>query len=390
MIRLLIRRFVPGHENTGDPMVRTRYVFLAGILGIVCNLILFGVKLAVGTLMNSVAIASDALNNLSDSGSSLVSMVSARLAAQRPDREHPYGHGRMEYVASLVVAFLILHVGLDQLVSSFDKLIHPEPVRFQWVPILILGLSVLVKVWMWSYNRYIAKKIDSSVLRAASADSANDTLATGAVIVATVIGTLLPKVPVDGIMGILVSLLILKAGFEIARDTVGLLLGSAPDPDTVKALSELIEGDEMVEGVHDMMLHDYGPGRMFASAHAEVSDQADIILAHEHIDALEQKIFRETGIITVLHMDPITVGSEKVNAIKAQVLSLMAEVDPIYTLHDFRITDGEAHINLIFDVVVPIGEAPDDTVRKISSLRDKIKGVDGRYAAVIAVDHSII
>ncbi len=391
MIKLLIRRFIPNAEETKNPAVRAKYALLAGILGVFCNLVLFFVKLIIGTLMNSIAITSDAFNNLSDLGSSVVSAASARLAGQRPDKEHPYGHGRLEYVASLLVACVIVVVGFELLSSSFDKLLHPTPTAFQLIPFCILVLSMLVKVWMWSYNRYMGRAISSTVLLAASADSISDVLATGAVVVSTVIARFVPaSIPVDGIMGMLVSLLICKTGITIAKDTVDLLLGSSPDPETVKELEETILSDGIIVGVHDMMLHDYGPGRVFASAHAEVADDMDVILAHEHIDAMEQKIFNQMGIITVLHMDPVSVGNEKVNAIRASVTDAMRTVNERYTLHDFRITDGEEHINLIFDIVVPIDEKPEMTAENVTQLKAKIKAIDGRFAAVIAVDHAMV
>ena len=391
MIKLLIRRLIPNAEQTKSPDVRAKYALLTGTVGILCNLVLFLIKLIIGMLMNSIAITSDAFNNLSDLGSSVVSAVSTRLAGQRPDKEHPYGHGRLEYIASLFVSCVIIVVGIELMRSAFDKLIHPEPPTFQIVPLAILVLSILIKVWMWSYNRYVGRLISSTVLLATAADSISDVFATSVIVISTVASRYLPaSIPLDGIMGIIVSLLICKTGITIAKETVDLLLGSSPDPETIKELEATILSDEVIVGVHDTMLHDYGPGRIFASAHAEVADDIDVIYAHERIDAIEHKIFNQMGIITVLHMDPISVGNEKVNAIRAAVTEAMNEINESYTLHDFRITDGEEHINLIFDIVVPIDEKLETTAENVSKLKENIKALDARYAAVIAIDHAIV
>ncbi|MCQ2431939.1 MAG: cation diffusion facilitator family transporter [Clostridia bacterium] len=391
MIRILIRRFVPDYENKKDPAVRSSYAMLAGVLGILCNLLLFAVKLIIGTLMNSIAITSDAFNNLSDLGASLIAAVSAKLAGQRPDNDHPFGHGRLEYIASLAVSFLIMLVGVELFRTSFDKLLHPEELNFHLVPLLILVLSMSVKVWMWSYNRFIAKETDSTVLAASAADSINDVMATSAVVLATVLGLFLPaKIPVDGIMGIIVSLLILRAGFGIAKETVGLLLGAAPDPEMVKALERTVLSGEHIVDVHDLMIHDYGPGRQFASVHAEVPSTVDIMAAHEEIDFLEQKVMKDLGVVMVIHMDPIVVGNEKVDGLKAMAETILKEVNPLYTLHDFRITDGEEHINLIFDIVAPMNEKPEVTAEHVGKIRERICEENPMCSAVIKVDLGIV
>lgn len=389
MIRYLIRRFVPDWQQTHLPAVRTRYAMLAGVLGILCNLLLFITKLIIGTLSGSVAILSDAFNNLSDAGSSLISIVSARLATQKPDKEHPWGHGRMEYIASLVVSFFILFVGLELAKSSLDSLLHPTKPSFSVVTITLLVLSVLVKIWMWSYNRYIAQKTDSSVLRAAAADSIGDALSSTVVIVSSVLGMFLPDslpIPVDGILGILVSILILRCGISIMRETVGLLLGAPADPETVRAVTAIVSSGDGIIGMHDLMIHDYGPGRKFASVHAEVPDTADIIHVHEVIDALEGRIYNETGIIAVIHTDPVTVGNAYVDGIRTTTERIISEVNAAYRIHDFRITDGENRINLIFDLVVPLSEDADDSVRAAEEIRRRLSEADSRYRAVIRIE----
>lgn len=387
MIRFIIRHFVPGWENPQLPAVRTRYTMLAGILGIICNLFLFAGKLIIGSLSGSMAIMSDAFNNLSDAGSSVISAVSARLSGQRPDKEHPWGHGRMEYIASLIVSFLILFVGVELFRSSFDKLLHPSKPVFSWVTIALLVLSVLVKVWMWSYNRYIAGITDSSVLRAAAADSIGDVMSSSAVILSAVVGMFLPDgIPLDGIMGILVSLLIVRCGISIMRETVGLLLGAPADPETVAAMSDIVLSGEGIVGLHDLMIHDYGPGRKFASVHAEIPDTIDIRRAHSVIDALEVRIYNELGINAVIHTDPITVGNAYVDEIRDRALTVIRTVNPAYKIHDFRITDGEDRINLIFDLVVPLSEKSDVTVRNAERIRQGLTEADSRFHSVFKIE----
>lgn len=387
MIRLLIRRFVPDYENVNETKVRERYGILGGILGVLCNLVLFAVKVCIGWLMNSIAILSDGFNNLSDMGSSLVTVFGFIISGRKPDREHPFGHGRGEYIASLIVSFIIMMVGLELLKSSLMKILHPEEVSFNIYLLLILILSILVKVWMFSYNRYIGQRIDSAVMRAAAFDSLNDVIATGAVIVSTVIGQFV-SFPVDGVIGLCVSGLVLYTGFGIAKDTIGLLLGQPPNPETVQEITSLIMQGEGIVGVHDLIVHDYGPGRVMASVHAEVPDDADIVRVHEVIDALEQDIFHKLGIHIVIHMDPISVNCERTNQIREMVVQTVTGVNPDFSIHDFRMTDGESRINLIFDLVVPCGlgeEERTDAVRKIDEM---IKEHDSKYCTVIQIDNA--
>ena len=308
MIKVIIKKFIPAYDNTKDKKVRERYCVLAGVLGIICNIVLFAVKVIIGSLMNSISILSDAFNNLSDMGSSIISILGAKMSNRRPDREHPFGHGRMEYIASFVVSCIILVVGFELFRSSIDKIIHPEPVRFSVILIVILTLSMLVKIWMFYYNRYMGKQIDSTVLRAASSDSLNDVVATAAVILATIIGNYV-SFPIDGIMGVVVSVLIMIAGFKIAKEVVDRLLGQRPDPALVNEITAMILSYNGIIGIHDMIVHNYGPGRNFASVHAEVSDDSDIIKTHEMIDQAEQDILRETGVMIVIHTDPVSLNS---------------------------------------------------------------------------------
>ncbi len=391
MIRFFIKRFVPDYDKPTLPAVRTRYTLLAGILGIVCNLFLFALKLIIGIVSGSVAIMSDAFNNLSDAGSALITAVSARLSAQKPDKEHPWGHGRLEYVASLIVSFLILFVGWELFRSSFDKILHPSTPTFSVITVGFLILSVFVKVWMWSYNRYIARVTDSSVLRAAAADSIGDALSSGVVILSAILGMFLPEtVPLDGMMGIVVSLLIFRCGITIMRETVGLLLGAPADPETVKQMETILLSDDAIIGMHDLMIHDYGPGRKFASVHAEIPYTADICHAHEVIDALEAQIMNELGITAVIHTDPIIVGNAFVDAVRGQTVDIIRAVNGTYRIHDFRITDGENRINLIFDMVVPLGERADVTAANAATIRDRICALDTRYHVVMKIENDYV
>ena len=389
MIKAVIKQFIPEYHNTNDRNVRERYCVLAGALGILCNLVLFAVKLTIGRLMNSISILSDAFNNLSDMGSSVISILGAKMSNRRPDREHPFGHGRMEYIASFLVACIIFIVGFELLRSSVDKILHPEPVRFSVVLVVILSLSLLVKLWMFSYNRYMGKQIDSTVLRAAASDSLNDVAATAAVIVATVVGNFV-AFPIDGIMGVLVSVLIMRSGFQIAKEVADRLLGQRPDPALVKELSDRIVSYDGIIGIPDMIVHNYGPGRNFASVHAEVSDDCDIIKIHEIIDAAEQAIFRETGVEIVIHMDPVSLNSPETQELKKLVVQIISEIDPALTIHDFRITKGQSRINVIFDLVVPIEATPARRKEITSEIAVRLRAADPRYTAVIQVDTSFV
>ncbi len=389
MIKAVIKHFIPEYHNTKDRNVRERYCVLAGALGILCNLVLFAVKLTIGRLMNSISILSDAFNNLSDMGSSVISILGAKMSNRRPDREHPFGHGRMEYIASFLVACIIFIVGFELLRSSVDKILHPEPVRFSVVLVVILSLSLRVKLWMFSYNRYMGKQIDSTVLRAAASDSLNDVAATAAVIVATVVGNFV-AFPIDGIMGVLVSVLIMRSGFQIAKEVADRLLGQRPDPALVKELSDRILSYDGIIGIHDMIVHNYGPGRNFASVHAEVSDDCDIIKIHEIIDAAEQAIFRETGVEIVIHMDPVSLNSPETQELKKLVVQIISEIDPALTIHDFRITKGQSRINVIFDLVVPIEATPARRKEITSEIAVRLRAADPRYTAVIQVDTSFV
>ena len=387
MITFLSKIFI--RETADKAKIRREYGMLCGLVGIFLNILLFLGKFFAGTISKSIAITADAFNNLSDAASSVVTLVGFKLAGAKPDSEHPFGHGRMEYIASFLVACIIFIVGFELLRSSVDKILHPEPVRFSVVLVVILSLSLLVKLWMFSYNRYMGKQIDSTVLRAAASDSLNDVAATAAVIVATVVGNFV-AFPIDGIMGVLVSVLIMRSGFQIAKEVADRLLGQRPDPALVKELSDRILSYDGIIGIHDMIVHNYGPGRNFASVHAEVSDDCDIIKIHEIIDAAEQAIFRETGVEIVIHMDPVSLNSPETQELKKLVVQIISEIDPALTIHDFRITKGQSRINVIFDLVVPIEATPARRKEITSEIAVRLRAADPRYTAVIQVDTSFV
>jgi len=303
MIRLLIKRFVRDHQNLSDRSVRESYGTLAGTLGVVCNVLLFALKITIGLLTNSVAAISDAFNNLTDTGSSVVAILGAKMTNRPPDKEHPYGHGRSEYIASLIVSFIIFAMGLELMRTSFGRLMSGE--RVLWNPYLtaLLALSTVVKVWMFSYNRYIASVIDSSLSRAAAKDSLSDAVATGAVVISIILGKY-TTFPVDGALGIAISVVIMYTGFSTARDSIDPLLGSPPHPEVKEKINAIVMSSENIKGVHDLRVHDYGPGRTLASVHVQVSDEANIVDVHSEIDRIEKRIEEELGVSMVIHVDP--------------------------------------------------------------------------------------
>ncbi len=385
MIKALTKWFIKDSENTADKTVRRNYCILGGVLGSICNLFLFALKLVIGTLMNSIAVTSDAFNNLSDMGSCLVAIIGAKMSTRLPDREHPFGHGRIEYISSLIVSFIIMLVGFELLKTSADKMLHPEQLNFSAVMIIILVASLSVKLWMFFCYNFIAKKINSTIMKATARDSINDVISTSAVIISAIVGYFLPF-SIDGIVGIVVAAYIMYGGLNLAKETIDILLGQPPSDEVTESLKNiLMEKDEIV-GIHDLIIHDYGPGRVFASVHAEVPDDSDIIHIHEIIDDAEREILTGTGIQTVIHMDPVSVNNEYVNGIKQSVLQCVRSVEQDADIHDFRITDGENHINVIFDVVIKSTHSPSEIKKITEKINSEIRALDKRYNPVITAD----
>lgn len=384
MIKLLLKRFVGSEIDKNNTDARTKCSVFAGVLGIICNLFLFGLKLGVGAAMSSIAIISDAFNNLSDTGSSAVAIIGAKLSAKKPDKEHPFGHGRIEYISSLIVSFIIMLVGFELLKTSVTKIFNPRQVTLNAVLVVILCISIPVKLWMYSYNKYIGKLTNSGILAATARDCINDVIATSAVILSSVIGKLINFLALDGIVGTVVSFMIMYSGFKISLDTIGLLLGAAPEREVIDAVRSRVLSAPGVVGVHDLIVHDYGPGRILASVHAEVPDDCNVVEIHEVIDDLEHKIERELGIHIVVHMDPITVSCEKTAAMREMVLKTVKSIDERMNIHDFRMTDGESNINLIFDIEAPLDIQDFDSIK--NTVAERIKAMDERFNCVITVD----
>ena len=388
MTKALIRLFIRDAENTRDARVREQYGVLSGAVGIACNVFLFILKVVIGLVTGSISIAADAFNNLSDGLSCLISIVGFKVSGKAPDAKHPFGYGRTEYIAGLVVAFIIVLVGFEFFKTSIDRILHPAPVAFSVVLAVILAVSMLVKLWMGSFNVQIGRRIDSPVLMAAGQDSRNDVITTGVVILGMVAGQF-TTLPVDGYVGVLVALFIIWAGFGIARDTVAPLLGEAADPEIAESIEKLVLESDYIVGVHDLIIHNYGAGRSLASVHAEVPSDSDFVAVHEVIDEAEKRVWQQTGVYLVIHMDPIDVNNEHVAALREQVDAALREIDESLSMHDFRVVDGERQINLIFDVVVPFSYDNDAKRNLMMTIRDKLKEIDYRYIPVVTFDHQM-
>lgn len=352
MTKLLIRFFVKDYENSENPQVRTAYSLMASIVGICCNLLLFAAKLAVGLLAKSISITADAFNNLSDATSSIIGFAGMKMAEKPADKEHPFGHGRMEYITAFIVAFVVIQVGFSLFKSSAQKILHPEEMVFSVITVGILILSIGVKLWMALFNRSVGKRINSTVLMATAADSLGDVLATSATIVSMVVFGVW-GINVDGLIGLVVSVLVMLAGLNIAKDTLAPLIGEPLDPDLCRRISEMVESYDGVVGSHDLIVHNYGPSKSMASIHAEVPNDADVEISHEVIDRIERDVFRELGIFLVIHMDPVEIRDEQVTALRQMVKAVAAELDERLSVHDFRVVKTSEHRNLIFDVVIP-------------------------------------
>lgn len=386
MTELLIRKFIKNYKDVSNPHVREKYGTLSSFVGIFCNIALFILKYAMGTFSGSIAIISDAFNNLSDSASCIVTLFGYKLSAKPADKDHPFGHGRMEYLISLIIAAIILVMGLELFKDSADKIIHPHKVEFRLIVLISLIVSIGVKLWMSLFNTKLGKKINSSVMLATAKDSRSDVIATLAAAV-SIIASLFTELPVDGFTGIIVTIFVLKAGYEIIRDTVDELLGKPADAECVERIREIILRDERIIGVHDMMIHNYGPGNVFGSCHAEVKSTENFLSVHDLIDTIEHEIHRKTKIIMTIHMDPIDVDSEQEKLRRHLICSILGEISHELSFHDFRSVSGETHTNLIFDIVVPFGFEMKDSEIK-SRIDERLKDQPVRYYTVITFDHT--
>ena len=388
MTDLLAKIFIRNREDTANPRVRGAYAALAGVVGILCNILLFVGKLTLGILSGSVAIIADAFNNISDAGSSVIALIGFRMASKPNDKEHPLGHGRLEYVTGFIVDMLIILVGFELFTGSIEKIITPTLPSFGNVTLIILGASIIVKVWLYFFFRKIGNRIKSAPLRASAQDSLTDSIAT-ALVLASAIVARFTSLAIDGYVGVVVALFILYTGIKAAKETIDLLLGSPPDPEFVEQIYSFHEPYPHVIGIHDVMVHDYGVGRLIVSFHAEVPSDSDINIAHEEVDRMERDIHEKYGCIVTIHLDPIVVDDPEVNGLRELCERSAAEVDPTFTIHDFRMTKGDTHINLIFDLLVPIDcKMPHaEAEREVS---DRISASRPDTACVIKVENPFV
>ncbi len=388
MITLLSKWLIPNRDNASDPVVRRAYGRLCGIMGIVLNVLLFIGKFFAGQVSGSIAITADAFNNLSDAGSSVVTLLGFRLGGLKADKTHPFGHGRFEYISGLVVSALILLMGVELAQSSIEKIFHPTEVEVSGLAVAILLVSIVVKLYMAFYNRVIGKKINSAAMVATGMDSFSDTLSTLAVLIAMAVGHF-TNLMIDGWVGVLVAVFILISAWKAAVETLNPLLGQAPEPELVEHIRELVMAHTQVCGIHDLVVHDYGPGRMMISLHAEVPSNGDILELHDVIDSIEMELAEELGCEAVIHMDPIVTNDAQTIEMRERVEKLVQEVETRATIHDFRMVTGPTHTNLIFDVAVPFGvEKSEEAIEE--EIRTRVRLLPGSYYAVVRVEHTYI
>ena len=387
MTNLLIKLFIKDNDIS-NLETRGKYGVLSSATGIVVNILLSIVKLFIGIIANSISIISDALNNITDVGSSVVTMIGFKVSQKKIDKDHPWGHGRMEYITAFIVDIIILMVGFELLKSSIDKIIHPELPTVSSVTIVILVIAVLTKLWLFFFYRKIAKTIDSNAIKGNAYDSISDSISTLVVLLSAIVAVVF-GISIDGYASLIVSAFILFTGYKAIKETIDLLLGMKPDPEFIKEIEEESKKYDMISGIHDIMVHDYGPGRKIVSFHAEVPANGDICKVHDIIDQMEQDLYNKFNCITTIHMDPIVVDNEEINGMREFTEKVVKELNPEFSIHDFRMTDGGQRINLIFDLVVPRDkEYNSEEIRK--TIQNKIHEKDNKYYAVIKVETSYI
>ena len=383
-MNFLVRRFIKNYQDTKDANVRTSVGKLSGIVGIFSNLFLFVIKFVIGTIVHSVSIQADGVNNLTDAGSNIISILSFHLANKPADKDHPFGHERTETIASLFVGILILVLGFETAKESISKVIHPGSIDFRIASVIILLISIIVKFWMYAYNKKLSKTYDSSLLEATALDSISDVCGTTAVLVSTLLSPVL-HFNLDGYMGIVVSGIILYGAYGLLRDMINSLIGEAPDPELVHNIVDMIMAHPAILGVHDMMLHNYGPNKIFASAHVEVDSSKDIFETHDHIDNIEREVKENMHIDLVLHMDPVKVNDPETELYRAKVVEAIHQIDPKWGFHDFRIVSGPTHVNLVFDLVIPFEEKY--AQEEIEEMLLKHIESDKKIYLVLTIDH---
>lgn len=383
-MNFLVRRFIKNYQDTKDANVRTNVGKLSGIVGIFSNLFLFVIKFMIGTIVHSVSIQADGVNNLTDAGSNIISILSFHLANKPADKDHPFGHERTETIASLFVGILILVLGFETAKESISKVIHPGSIDFRIASVIILLISIIVKFWMYAYNKKLSKTYDSSLLEATALDSISDVCGTTAVLVSTLLSPVL-HFNLDGYMGIVVSGIILYGAYGLLRDMINSLIGEAPDPELVHNIVNRIMAHPAILGVHDMMLHNYGPNKIFVSAHVEVDSSKDIFETHDHIDNIEREVKENMNIDLVLHMDPVKVNDPETELYRAKVVEAIHQIDPKWGFHDFRIVSGPTHVNLVFDLVIPFEEKYSQ--EEIEDMLLKYIQSDKKIYLVLTIDH---
>ena len=383
-MNFLVRRFIKNYQDTKDANVRTNVGKLSGIVGIFSNLFLFVIKFVIGTIVHSVSIQADGVNNLTDAGSNIISILSFHLANKPADKDHPFGHERTETIASLFVGILILVLGFETAKESVSKVIHPGSIDFRIASVIILLISIIVKFWMYAYNKKLSKTYDSSLLEATALDSISDVCGTTAVLVSTLLSPVL-HFNLDGYMGIVVSGIILYGAYGLLRDMINSLIGEAPDPELVHNIVDRIMAHPAILGVHDMMLHNYGPNKIFASAHVEVDSSKDIFETHDHIDNIEREVKENMNIDLVLHMDPVKINDPETELYRAKVVEAIHQIDPKWGFHDFRIVSGPTHVNLVFDLVIPFEEKYSQ--EEIEAMLLKHIQSDKKIYFVLTIDH---
>lgn len=387
MTDFLVKHFVKDYGQYENQTVRTAYGVFASVVGILCNVFLFLVKISVGTALKSVSVMADAFNNLSDAASSIISFVGVKMASKPADEDHPFGHGRIEYIAALIVSFLVMEVGFTFFKTSIGKIQHPEEIAFNAASLGILAASVCVKLWLGLFNRRLGSRINSSVMKAASADAFGDVLTTSATVLSILICHF-SGFNVDGFMGLIVSLLVMWSGINIAKDTLAPLIGEAVDPELCRRIEAMVERYDGILGTHDLIVHNYGPSRSMASIHAEVPNHVDIERSHEIIDRIEREVSKELNVLLVIHMDPVETEDSRVQEHKNLVKQVIAEIDGALDFHDFRMVDGEKQINLIFDLVVPYKYSKEQKTRLCERIAQEVRKRDERCECVMTVENS--
>lgn len=386
MGKLLIRIFVKDHENTDDPRVRERYGKFAGVVGIVSNLILCIMKILIGLVSRSIAIIADGINNLADASSSIITLVGFKLASQPEDEDHPYGHARIEYLTGLFISIVIIVIGLQLLRTSIDKILHPDPLEFSYLTIIILVAAILIKLWQSLFNRSIGRKIRSVTLMATAADSRNDVISTSVVLISVIVGKF-TGIQIDGYMGCLVALFIIWSGIQLVRETTSPLLGEAPDHELVNSITEIVKKEPGVLGIHDLMVHNYGPGKIFASMHIEVDADGDLMESHDMIDNIEKTVKEALRVEFVVHMDPVKTDDPLITKMKKIIADALQPLDGVDNIHDFRIVPGPTHTNIIFDVVLSAGcRLSEKEITEIAA--EAARAADEKFYVVITFDRA--